>query len=158
MTVQELIVALFSGDTELTAAQPGGLEFMILDKFPKFSGRGSTPEAFRAGEGSPLKRVIYVPSGDRVPHPGEQPGNHAFRWDTFPVFQLFAEPNAAGKQALDKAILRIEELLWNYEGVIYDNQRVSFRPAGNTAPIDSDRFEGNKEATSRWRATGSKTF
>lgn len=161
-TLQKAIKDRLASDFLLTTVQPAGLGFTVWDRwlvkpanFAKPEA-GSTPEAFNAASGGRMKRNIVVREGADVPHPGDQPGDDAWRWDNFCNIYIFAEAHENGKQAAKDAELRVRKLLKNsWEAVITGGQRANFRPAGGIPLDDSELWPGNVVLVARFRATGS---
>jgi len=160
-TLQAAIKARLAGDFLLTSGQPAGLGFIIWDRWlvkPGTFGKpeaGSTPEAFDPLSGGRMRRNIVVLAGGDVDHPGGQ-AHGVRRWDNFPRIYFFAEAHATGKQAIEDAKLRVEDLLTPWEAVITRGQRVTFLPADEIPLEDSESWPGNVVAIVRWRATGTR--
>lgn len=160
-TLQKAIKDRLAGDWALTQPQPGALGFQIFDRWLVYPGNfakptpGSTPEAFDQGQGGRLRRSIVVLAGGDVDSPSSQMRD-VRRWDSYPRLYFFAEAHANGKQAIEDAKLRVEDLLVPWEVVITRGQRVSFRPADEVPLEDSEQFPGNVVCIVRWRATGTR--
>lgn len=153
------MVARLEGDATLTGTNlnAGQLGFGVYDHWLVQTGPGATPQAFDAARGNRLKRSIVVLGAGRVPRPGVQPGSDAHRWNRYPRLFFFAEAHANGKRAIEEAKLRVEDLLIGWEAVVERGQRVSFRPADETEPAESD-FPGSIQAIARWEATGVRQY
>lgn len=162
-TLQKLIKDRLADDWALTQPQPTNLGFGVYDRWLVYPGnfakpaRGSTPEAFDENQGGRLKRSIVVLAGGDVDHPGRQM-RRMRRWDNFPRIYFYAEAAQSGKQAVEDAKLRVEDLLVPWEAVITRGQRVSLRPADEIPLEDSEAFPGNIVMIVRWRATGVRSL
>lgn len=153
-TLQTAIRDRLAADASLTAAQPGGLGFTVFDRWLKPNGPGSTPTAFDPAQGGRLRRAIVVLDGGEVTNPARQAAALR-RWDSFPTTDIFAEAHAAGKQAAQDAVRRIEALLVGWETVV-GGQRVGFLPDSQLVLEDAEAFPGNVRLRATWRAVSAR--
>ncbi len=155
--LQKAIRDYLALDLTLTQTQPGGLGFVVFDRWLVTPpGPGSTPEAFDMGQGGRLKRSIVVLDGGEVAHPSPRAGRDWRQWDSHPSMHVFAEAHATGKAAVDTALARIEILLVPWRLTLPSGQRVSFEPDNRLALEDSSAFPGNVVVIARWRATSAR--
>lgn len=153
-TLAHEIALRLSNSGALTTAQPSGLGFVILERWPSPEGQGATPEVFDAARGNRLKRTIYVRGTDEVGNPARQ----AFdirRWDAYPEIHVFAEAHANGKEATQSAYYVMESLLVGWEAIVA-GQHIGFLADGWVAPVDSPDFAASVVAVCRFRATSTR--
>lgn len=154
-TVAESILVRLQADAALTAAQPGGLGFLVYDRWLVKTGPGATPDAFDDTRGGRLKRAIVVLDGSENDEAARQPDGLK-RLFTTPTTHIFAEAHTNGKRAAQDAYRRIERLLLNWEVVTATGERVGFVSGSRQVLEDSEQFPGNVVLIARWRMTGTR--
>lgn len=150
--VQDAVAARLTGDATLI-----GLGFAaVFTRWLKRDGPGSTPSAFDPTTGR-LNRSIVVLDGGENAHPSPQPGYETLLWDSLPPIYLFAEATQSGKDAVDAADRRVQELLNGWHISLPSGEQAVARVVGNRVALeDSEQFPGNVVSIRRPRITGSR--